>query len=923
MHDGFINETNAEFIDGIFKYRIMDDDYVFLTCINKSQLSKVVSDDMVLRIPGSVTYKGIEYQVLSIDSKLLQNCDLFEHLVIGEGIEQICTLAFEGCTNLRSVSIPSSADWISKDAFNDCPNLECITVDENNKLYCSPGNSNAIIEKCMDGDILVLGCKTTSIPKTVTVINDFAFNNCVGLTNIVIPEGVTELRDGAFAGCTNLQSVYIPKSLEEVGMGLFKGCSQLKSIVVDKGNELYDSRNNCNAIVRTDCNAIVSGCAFSTIVDGIEYIKSGAFSGTSITEIRIPKSVVKIENGAFARCTQCTSITVDKKNPVYESPVGSNVIIEKKTKTLLAGISSSVIPDYVEVIADGAFSESSMPDTFVIPDGVKIIGRYAFSGCQGIKNLVIPDSIQILSNGAFSYCRNLKNVQWNGVPHEPCIQQYVFAGCAQLEYMNIPDGITEICSDAFTGCANLKTVIMPPSVKTIGQGAFAGCPCVIKVAQPIAYGNEPVKISADGVTFIVDKNLPATDACMAYHDNKALSNRWMESLRVQKNNGFVATSFSGDSLVWVGADVMFKCIMQSYAQHRPLVLSPDMVWLAISQAFGHYVGHNAEKMREKFVSHTDKMHLVVESDKDLLSGNADWLVLLDDLQKQIAANTKGDIANVMTADFSTTTATERIASEITLMDAMKAYFEYVVFYASCGIPTITLKGTPGDWQKVLDKTSALRKYGMESWISELEPILEEFVEASKGHPNTKFWKNMVMQDRPERMRGGGCLPEGSTQLDGWFLKLFPYDKYGVWVSKVMFTSEMMPEMVRVDFHYMNSDGVNSTETPMELWAGFVGVKEDPVTKALSPEIGWMVRVADSDESDSALLKKDNLSLRVNEVPPVLSKMSEIKSLDLYFVDKVVLPDWMDNIKIDHFTIHGKMTEEEKAEIRKRFPNIKM
>ena len=78
------------------------------------------------------------------------------------------------------------------------------------------------------------------------------------------------------------------------------------------------------------------------------------------------------------------------------------------------------------------------------------------------------------------------------------------------------------------------------------------------------------------------------------------------------------------------------------------------------------------------------------------------------------------------------------------MDVFKQYFNYQVMYIVCGIPYITLTGTPQDWQHVLSKTQKLKAYqGIAPWIEKLEPILKEFVAASEGKPRQVFWQSIV------------------------------------------------------------------------------------------------------------------------------------------------------------------------------------
>ena len=166
----------------------------------------------------------------------------------------------------------------------------------------------------------------------------------------------------------------------------------------------------------------------------------------------------------------------------------------------------------------------------------------------------------------------------------------------------------------------------------------------------------------------------------------------------------------------------------AYAEHRPFVLSPDMVWMLISQGFSHHINANPEKYRDRMVDFQGKLSLAVESDKPL--EEARWDELIPQFAEEIKKNTKGTIAETIIADFSTTTSYEQIASEITLMETTKAYFDFVVIYAACGIPEITLLGTMEDWQKVYDKTMQLRSFDLAWWVDELKPILKQFVKAS-------------------------------------------------------------------------------------------------------------------------------------------------------------------------------------------------
>ena len=294
---------------------------------------------------------------------------------------------------------------------------------------------------------------------------------------------------------------------------------------------------------------------------------------------------------------------------------------------------------------------------------------------------------------------------------------------------------------------------------------------------------------------------------------------------------------------------------------------------------------------------------------------------------QIDQFTKGDIANIITADFSTTGLVERVASQVTLMESVKSYFDYTVLYIVCGIPSITLKGTPEDWQRVLDKTRGLKQYGLNQWVESLEPILTEFVHAAEGHPNQGFWQDIVKKKRVDEVRGASCDGKSKpTEFDGWFLKLFP-DENGKTFKTATMLTEMPVERVHVDFKYNVVDGAGNvlSETPMQLCAGFIGTEVDTEANMLTPKIGWMALKAPSDEELLKLYKEQDddlfgLNLQVKEVPEVLARMEHIKSLTLEFTDKVVLPDWFDRLTIDKLVIVGKMSKAEKEAISKRFPH---
>ena len=356
--------------------------------------------------------------------------------------------------------------------------------------------------------------------------------------------------------------------------------------------------------------------------------------------------------------------------------------------------------------------------------------------------------------------------------------------------------------------------------------------------------------SPGSISFVVDENLQPVDYEFTPTDGGEIARLWMKPPMnktlnaAEKNNSLVASSFANEhNLEYQGEGAFFSTLVTAYANHMSVTLSPDMVWLLISQGFARYVDAHAEELRSLFVDHDGKMGLVVEG-TDILFDNADWPKLIGAFASQIEENTKGGIAQVITADFSTTGPVERVASQITLMKSMEYYFEYE-YFTTCGIPSITLKGTPEDWQRVLEKAKKLSQYGLDGWVKELEPILTEFVRAAEGHPDKRFWQCIVKKIREDELRaaGEGC-GDGTepTILDGWFLKLYPN-----WDGKTdgfasFGTSSLESEIVRVEFTY---DLLGLMSFPMELWAGFIGTEVDTTARMLTPKIGWMALLCEN------------------------------------------------------------------------------
>lgn len=283
-------------------------------------------------IPDSVTFQGTTYRVVSIGKSAFEGCSSLTYVTFPGCVISIGSSAFKGCSSLTSITIPNRVKKIRSSAFEGCSSLTSISI---------PNNVTSIEEKAFKNCI---GLTSVTIPNSVTHIEGSAFSLCSNLTSIAvaagnttydsrdscnaiietatnhliigcqnttIPNSVTSIGKSAFYGCTGLTSVSIPTSVTSIENGAFANCSGLTSMTVEAGNTVYDSRNNCNAIIETGTNTLIAGCQGTTIPSNVTSIGYMAFIGcSSLTSISIPNSVTKIGDFAFEGCSGLTSITI-------------------------------------------------------------------------------------------------------------------------------------------------------------------------------------------------------------------------------------------------------------------------------------------------------------------------------------------------------------------------------------------------------------------------------------------------------------------------------------------------------------------------------------------------------------------------------------------------------------------------------------
>lgn len=456
---------------------------------DKVKITKCHLDWQDIEIPASVVSNGHKFIVVELAANLFRNNHTLQKITIPNTIVRIGEDAFYDCNNPHVYFLGNISDWCAIDFAN---------------WYSNPTSCNKdfyIKNSRFDAIHLIL-------PNGTKKVGSYAFRDFQKIKSVTIPNSVTAIGKGAFFSCLSLESIFIPSSVTSIGESAFARCNSMCSLIVSKDNPIYDSRNDCNAIIETSTNTLQFGCKNTTIhrsVTNIGYkafhdcesistisipgsiktIGIAAFEGSSLVSITLNEGLTSIGATAFQHCGNLESIEI----PNSVMTIGEGVFNDcKKIKSIklsksLKSLPSSFCPNC-----------SSLTEIVIIPNSVTSIGDLAFYGCSSLTSLTIPSGVTTVGNNTFNnlpalqsivlysapknmlffQCPALTHITWNvksGVDSQKPFNEIK----NQILSFTIGEDVEYIPANICNGMTNLESIVIPANIKQIGSHAFANC----------------------------------------------------------------------------------------------------------------------------------------------------------------------------------------------------------------------------------------------------------------------------------------------------------------------------------------------------------------------------------------------------------------------------------------------------------------
>ncbi|MEZ6056341.1 MAG: DUF4419 domain-containing protein [Planctomycetaceae bacterium] len=341
---------------------------------------------------------------------------------------------------------------------------------------------------------------------------------------------------------------------------------------------------------------------------------------------------------------------------------------------------------------------------------------------------------------------------------------------------------------------------------------------------------------SDGVTFDVS-DVPIAEGLLPFAKTQV-------ALRSLVKGEIEAVSdYTDDCLTGISTNPLITAAKIAYETHRPLVLSPDVIWLTICQGLSMHIEENWAEYREQVLINPElgRQHLITSTEEfPFGSPETPWNELIDEVSEQACSHVRSEFSDLFRLSFSTTGGAERTAMNLTFLSAVDQELEIYDFDRVCGIPQLTLRGTLHDWQALLERLPVLDRFGLTWWTNAIVPICQQFVAAFKGTVDAEFWQRLYTT------RPGAC--HGDLGVTGWIGTFFPYRTAALNARRGLYKSTQIthpglpgPGVEDFVLSLRSVQFVGPRSASVELVGGLIGISQDPQTMALSPKVGYFIR----------------------------------------------------------------------------------
>jgi len=521
--------------DRIYGYQVSSTEYFKYSTVTDSDgeitgatITGIQNDPTNLVVPAilevAITDKDGEEEtkvvpVIGISTRAFQNNTTLKKITINLPSIDLPEGMFQGCSSLVCADLGNTKmSTVPRKMFYGCTALECVKLPKG--VY---GIGASAFEGCK-------GLAELILPNGITSIGEYAFRYCSSLEELYIPDSVNEIAivssiRGPFDNCTGLKKISIGGVPTLEACMLRTNSQQLEELIIrgtvqtigkDALNSSYGEQN----AYKTNGYHYTTSSARLVIEEGVEVIEEGAFEGCDIfTEIILPDSLTVIGNMAFKDCDRITDLSIPKESRC--TAIGAEAF------SSCAELSTVKLAGDIATIEAKAFKDCANLKCIDFGKKLKTIGEYAFRYCSSLEELYIPDSVEEIvvntTRGPFDGCTGLKKISVGGIStlessmlrtNSQQLEELIIRGTVgtigkdalnssygeQNAYKTngyhyttssarliIEEGVKEIDESAFENCDIFVEAILPDSITSIGNKAFAGCDRMKAIANCYSY----------------------------------------------------------------------------------------------------------------------------------------------------------------------------------------------------------------------------------------------------------------------------------------------------------------------------------------------------------------------------------------------------------------------------------------------------